>query len=69
MHMFRKNLDLPIIAMTGLPNADITEKVIEKGACDCLVKPFSLNHLITTIKKCFEQSASHKALSKALSKN
>ena len=65
----QKDVDLPIIAMTGFPNADITEKVIEKGACDCMVKPFSLKHLITTIKKCFEQSASHKALSKTLSEN
>jgi len=55
------------LAMTGFPNADITTKVTEKGACDCLVKPFPLNHLLSSIKNCFEQSDSHKELSKTLS--
>jgi len=65
----QKYAPLLTLAMTGFPNADVTTKVIEKGACDCLVKPFPLSHLLTTIKNCFEQSGSHKELSKTLSSN
>ena len=63
----QKYAHLLTLAMTGFPNADVTTKVIEKGACDCLVKHFHLNQLLTTITKCFEQSDSHKELSKTLS--
>lgn len=54
----QKNYNLLVLAMTGLPSKEVIEKIIEKGAYDCLIKPFPLNHLITTIEKCVEQSGS-----------
>ena len=64
-----KYTDLLTLAMTGFPNEDITKKVLEKGSCKFLVKPFTLQELLTTITKCFEQSEAHKPLSKILSNN
>ena len=61
--------NLLTLAMTGFPNQDITKRVLEKGTCGCLVKPFTLQQLLTTITKCFEQSEAHKPLSKILSNN
>jgi DNA-binding NtrC family response regulator len=57
------------LAMTGFPNEDITKRVREKGSCECLVKPFTLQQLLTAITTCFEQSDAHKPLSKILSNN
>ena len=64
-----KYTDLLTVAMTGFPNQDITKRILEKGTCECLVKPFTLQQLLTTITKCFEQSEAHKPLSKILSNN
>jgi DNA-binding NtrC family response regulator len=50
----KRNLDLSILAMTGMPSKKINETVAEKGAYGCLVKPFPLSLLLTTIEKCFE---------------
>jgi DNA-binding NtrC family response regulator len=61
--------DLPTVTMTGFPNEDITKRVLEKGSCEFLVKPFTLQQLLTTITKCFEQSEAHKPLAKILSNN
>jgi len=58
-----------ILAMTGFPSTEIHEQVLEKGAYDCLVKPFPLSLLMTTIEKCFEQSGSDTASSKTISEN
>ena len=60
---------LVTLAMTGFPSPEIHEKVLEKGAYDCLVKPFPLSLLMTTIEKCFKQSGSDTAPSKTISKN
>jgi DNA-binding NtrC family response regulator len=58
-----------ILAMTGFPSTEIHEQVLEKGAYDCLVKPFPLSLLMTTIEKCFKQSGSDTASSKTISEN
>jgi DNA-binding NtrC family response regulator len=50
----KRNWDLSILAMTGMPSKKINETVAEKGAYGCLVKPFPLSLLLTTIEKCFE---------------
>lgn len=63
----QKNYDLLILAMTGLPSKEVNEKVIEKGAYGCLIKPFPLNLLITTIEQCVEQSGVQKSLSEPVS--
>jgi DNA-binding NtrC family response regulator len=60
---------LVTLAMTGFPSAEIHEQVLEKGACDCLVKPFPLSLLMTTIEKCFKQSGSDTPPSKTISEN
>ena len=62
----RKNSNLLILTMTGLPSKEVMEQVIEKGACDCLIKPFPLSLLITTIEKCFERSGLQRSLSKSV---
>ncbi len=64
-----KYADLLTVAMTGFPNEDITKKVLEKGICEFLVKPFTLQQLLSAITKCFEQSEAHKPLLKILSNN
>jgi DNA-binding NtrC family response regulator len=64
-----KYANLLTVAMTGFPSQDITKRVLEKGTCECLVKPFTLQQLLTTMTKCFEQSEAHKPLSKILSTN
>ena len=51
---------LVTLAMTGFPSTEIHEQVLEKGAYDCLVKPFPLSLLMTTIEKCFKQSEYNK---------
>ena len=48
------------LAMTGFPSPEIHEQVLEKGAYDCLVKPFPLSLLLTTIEKCFKQAEYNK---------
>jgi DNA-binding NtrC family response regulator len=60
---------LVTLAMTGFPSPEIHQQVLEKGAYDCLVKPFPLSLLMTTIEKCFKQSGSDTAPSKTISKN
>lgn len=65
--MDRKNSNLSILAMTGLPSKEVIEQVIEKGAYDCLIKPFPLSLLINTIEKCFEQSGFKRSLSEPVS--
>jgi len=58
-----------ILAMTGFPSPEIYEEVLEKGAYDCLVKPFPLKLLMTTIEKCFKQSGSDTPPSKTIPEN
>jgi len=60
---------LVTLAITGFPSTEIHTKVIEKGASDCLEKPFPLSLLKTTIEKCFEQSGSSTTPGKTLSEN
>ena len=64
-----KHSGLLTVAMTGFPNEDIAKRVLDKGSCEFLVKPFTLQQLLTTITKCFELSEIHKPLSKILSNN
>ena len=52
----QKDTDLMIVAMTGIPSKEVIEKIIEKGAYDCLIKPFPLSLLVSTIEKCVKQS-------------
>lgn len=52
----RKDSNLRVLAMTGLPSREIIEQVIKKGAYDCLIKPFPLHLLFATIERCFAQS-------------
>ena len=52
----QKDKNLMIIAMTGIPSKEVIENIIEKGACDCLIKPFPLSLLVSTIEKCVKQS-------------
>jgi DNA-binding NtrC family response regulator len=60
---------LLILTMTGFPSTEIHKKVLEKGAYDCLVKPFPLSLLMTTIEKCFKQSGSDTVRSKTIPEN
>jgi DNA-binding response OmpR family regulator len=63
----QKNSNLLILAMTGLPSEEVNEKAVEKGAYDCLVKPFPLSLLIATIKKCIEQAGLQESFSELVS--
>ncbi len=64
-----KYAHLVTLAMTGFPSTEIYEEVLEKGAYDCLVKPFPLSLLMTTIEKCFKQSGSDTPPSKTIPEN
>lgn len=60
---------LVTLAMTGFPSTEIHEQVLEKGAYDCLVKPFPLSLFMTTIENCFKQSGSDTAPSTTIPEN
>jgi len=60
---------LLILAMTGFPSPEIHQQVLEKGAYDCLVKPFPLSLLLATIEKCFKQSGADTVRPKTFSDN
>ena len=44
-----KGNELPFILITGLPDFSIVESYMEKGACEYIHKPFSLDDLLKKI--------------------
>ena len=60
--IYQRDSALMILAITGMPSKEVIDKVIQKGAQDCLIKPFSLSLLISTIEKCVRKSGLEKYL-------
>ncbi len=53
----RQNTRTPIIVMTAFGTIETAVDAMKKGAADFLLKPFSLDHLMTVVRKALEVSA------------
>jgi DNA-binding NtrC family response regulator len=47
--------NLPVIIITGSVTDETAAEIIQKGACDCLPKPFTPEQLRTAINKALRQ--------------
>ena len=52
-----KNINVPVVMMTGHGDIPSAVKAIKAGAVDFIEKPFDQEALTTTIKKCIQTSA------------
>ena len=43
--------DLPVIIITGSVSDETSAELVDRGACDCLPKPFNPEQLRTTVEK------------------
>jgi DNA-binding NtrC family response regulator len=50
----RQNARLPVIVMTAYGSVEIAVEAMKQGAADFLTKPFSLDHLLTVVRKALE---------------
>lgn len=50
----RQNERLPVIVMTAFGSVEIAVEAMKKGAADFLPKPFSMDHLMTVVRKALE---------------
>lgn len=50
-----ENKDVIVIAITAVYSGEIVSEVIEKGANQCIMKPFDIPELKMTLKRLFEQ--------------
>jgi DNA-binding NtrC family response regulator len=53
----RQNTRTPIIVMTAFGTVETAVEAMKAGAADFLLKPFSIDHLMTVVKKALELSA------------
>ena len=47
---------LPIVFMTAIKNENVRRQVLEQGAVECLLKPFSDTALLEALNKAFQAS-------------
>ena len=45
----RRQLEIPIIFITGLRDKTVRSRMLEQGAVDCLIKPFSDTSLLAAL--------------------
>jgi DNA-binding NtrC family response regulator len=50
----RQNSRTPVIVMTAYGSVEIAVEAMKRGAADFLTKPFSLDHLLTIVRKALE---------------
>ena len=50
----RQNAQLPVIVMTAYGSVEIAVEAMKRGAADFLTKPFTLDHLVTVVRKALE---------------
>ncbi len=50
----RQNARLPVIVMTAYGSVEIAVEAMKRGAADFLTKPFTLEHLVTVVRKALE---------------
>src|ERR1039457_1998554 len=53
----RQNSQTPVIVMTAFGTIETAVQAIKTGAADFLLKPFSLDHLMTVVQKALEMRA------------
>jgi len=53
----QQNMTLPVIVMTAYGTVENAVQAIKSGASDFLLKPFSLDHLMTVVEKALEFSS------------
>ncbi len=51
------NPGLPVIIMTGSVTADSAVEIVQKGACDCIPKPFTPDELRAVVRKAVQNKA------------
>jgi two-component system phosphate regulon sensor histidine kinase PhoR len=51
--------DLRVILMTGSVTADSANELVQKGAYDCIPKPFTPDELRAVVRKAVEDRAQH----------
>src|SRR3974377_356830 len=50
----RQNARLPVIVMTAYGSVEVAVEAMKRGAADFLTKPFTLDHLLTVVRKALE---------------
>jgi DNA-binding NtrC family response regulator len=55
----RQNSQTPVIVMTAFGAIETAVEAMKTGATDFLLKPFSLDHLMTVVQKALEMRALH----------
>jgi DNA-binding NtrC family response regulator len=55
--MRRQNSEVPVIVMTAFGTIETAVEAMKAGAADFLLKPFSLDHLMTVVRKALELRA------------
>src|SRR5664279_2033848 len=50
----RQNARIPVIVMTAYGSVEIAVEAMKRGAAEFLTKPFSLDHLLTVVRKALE---------------
>jgi FixJ family two-component response regulator len=58
----RRGRDIPIIFMTAHGDDSVRQRLLEQGAIDCLVKPFSDTALIEVIRSALHQKREFRTL-------
>ena len=55
-NLFKSNLDVPVIMISGHGNIDTAVESIKKGAFDFIEKPLDLNRLLVTIRNAMDKN-------------
>ena len=50
----RQNARIPVIVMTAYGSVEVAVEAMKRGAAEFLTKPFSLDHLLTVVRKALE---------------
>ncbi len=56
--LMRRKRDIPIVFITGHGDKSVRARVLERGAVECLFKPFSETALLEALRAAFQASVS-----------
>lgn len=60
--MRKKDLDIPVVVLTGVPDAQLAVKAMKRGAFDYLIKPVDDEQLIEVLQTVMEQHALNRSI-------
>jgi FixJ family two-component response regulator len=52
--LIRRHLEIPIVFMTAHGDSNVRPRMLERGAVDCLLKPFSESDLLQALNTALE---------------